>query len=84
MIRYYMAVKDDVIGDFTFYGEFPSLEAGKRAFSMACKRSDDLPVSDLALYVMCSVDVHSGIVNTSDSELGQFPYFVMRGEKDEV
>lgn len=84
MIRYYTAIKDDVIGDFTFYGEFPSLAAAKRAFTMACQKSDNLPVSDIALYVMCSVDVNSGDINTSDPELGQFPYFVMRGEKNEV
>lgn len=82
MKKYIMVVKDDVAGDFSFFGEFPSVAVGERAFSMACKKSESVPVTDLSLYVLCNFDTNSGAVELNDPELGNYPAFRMRGEVD--
>lgn len=80
MKKYIMVVKDDVAGDFSFFGEFPSVVVGQRSFNMACKTSNNIPVPDLSLYVLCSFDTSTGAVSLNDDELGNFPSFVCRGE----
>ena len=79
MIKFLTAFKDDVAGNVDYFGSFNNVELAKRAFKSACS-APECPASDISLYVIGRFDTNSGAVFHDDDELGNFPYFVMRGE----
>lgn len=83
MKKYICLFKDDVAGTFEMYGVFNNVELAKREFKRAC--SSGVPADDLSLYVGAILNTENGSINAvHEEELGNFPFYVMRGFKDEV
>lgn len=81
MKKYIALYKDDVAGDFGFFGVFNNPELAKRDFKFGASQSPH--AEDISLYIAGSFDTDTGAIdNMGDDSLGKYPSYIMRGSKE--
>lgn len=76
MIQYVYAVKDDVAGSYSPFGNYVNEAVASRNFKIGCN-ADGVPASDLMLYECGTFDTDTGIYSGYAT-----PRFIIRGEKN--
>lgn len=75
MIQECYVVKDDLSGNYQYFGNFVNEAVARRSF-IAAVNADGMPTSDLMLYHNGNFDSNTGVFTGFND-----PVFIMRGEK---